>query len=84
MCSLLFSRYVMPDYFGTLWTVASLSMDFPGKDTAVGRHFFLQCVCMGTLPLVPPGKPTYTYINPISFPSGSAVKNLPAMQEIRV
>ena len=84
MCILLFSRYVMPDYLGTLWTVASLSMDFPGKDTAVGCHFFLQCGCMGTLPLVPPGEPTYTYINPTGFPTGSAVKNLPAMQEIQV
>ena len=80
----------MSDYLGTLWTVASLSMDFPGKNTGAGCHFFLQYVCMGSFPLVPPGKPTHThtyiyiYINPTGFRSGSVVKNLPAMQEIKV
>ena len=44
---LLFSRYIMSDFFVTPWTVvcqALLSMGFPGKNARVGCHFLLQGV----------------------------------------
>ena len=54
---------------------APLSMDSPGKNTRVGCHVLLQGIFptqgwnprplhwhVGSLPLVPPGKPLYNYI----------------------
>ena len=63
----------MSDFFATPWTRILRPWDFPGKNTGVGHHFFLQGIFQ--IPKL------YLCLLHWSFPGGSVVKNLPARQE---